>query len=245
MKPLTTVFASLFSLSIAASPVPLPGEDYALTDLAELGLKKEDLFKKMDRDLIKLGGSICANRAHMWSYDFKRFHDVDSGKLFLFYTAKTGRRERNSWWYHVTPVVSENNTIYAMDAGFSFIKSPLTVNQWLEKFTKSTNCHAIQDNETHLIERMFSGATFPSTTVSGTYDCYYRIVPAGYWFPGSVARHLLGRDSRGNPVRYERPEILRSEVAAACREAATSSLGRFLGGGKKKCERYMNQTSQD
>lgn len=244
MKLTVSILSILFSLNTIAGPVPLPGEDYSLTDVAELGLKKEDLFKKMDRDLIKLGGSICANRAHMWSYDFKRFHNVDSGKLFLFYTPKTGRRERNSWWYHVTPVISENNTIYAMDAGFSFIKGPVTVAQWLEKFAKSTNCREIQDSDTHLIERMFSGATFPSTTSVGTYDCYYRIVPAGYWFPGSVARHLLGRDSSGRPVRYERREVRSDEVRSACLEAVTSGLGRLLGGGKKKCERYMSQTEQ-
>lgn len=239
---LAILFLTTLSLSLFAAPVQLPGEDYSLTDVAELGLKKEALFRQMDRDLIKLGGSICANRAHMWSFDFKRFYNVDSGKLFLFYTPKTGRRERNSWWYHVTPVVSENNTIYAMDAGFSFIKGPLTVAQWLEKFTKSTNCREIKNEDTELIERMFSGATFPATTSLGTYDCYYRLVPAGYWFPGSVARHLLGRDSRGRPVRHERPEILASEVRSACREAVTSGLGLILGGGKKKCENYMNAT---
>ena len=242
MKTTLVLLASLFSLSALSSPVELPGENYALSDVAEMGLTKENLFRQMNRTHIKLGSSICANRAHMWAYDFKRFHNLDSGKLFLFYTPKTGQRERNSWWYHVTPVISESNTVYAMDAGFSYIRGPLLVNEWLEKFTRSKNCHEIKDDETHLIEKMFTGATFPATTSSGTFDCYYRIVPAGYQFPGSVAKHLLGRNAQGTPVRFERPEILAREVRSACLEAATTGLGRLLGGGNNKCDEYMNLT---
>ncbi len=241
MKKLITLSLLACMSWAQAAPFPIEGEDYALTDVAELGLTKEDLFKKMERKFIKLGGSICANRAHMWAYDFKRDFNIDSGKLFLFYTKKTGEGTLKNWWYHVTPVISENNKVYAMDAAFSGIKGPLEPKQWLHYFTGSNNCRAIQDTDTDLLNRMFKGAAFPETTELGTYDCYYRIVPAGYWFPSNVAKHILGQDQTGRPVRFDRPEIDKGEVYSACVEAVTSSLGRLLGGGRKKCREYIGQ----
>jgi hypothetical protein len=239
MKVVMTALLTLFSFASIAQDITLPGEDYVMNDIASLGIAKEEVFKGMDRKFIKLGGSICANRAHMWSYDFKRDHNIDGGKLFLFYTKKTGEGTLKNWWYHVTPVINEKGQIFAMDAGFSGIKKPLTPKEWLHYFTGSYNCREIQDTDTDLINRMFKGAAFPETTAVGTYDCYYRIVPAGYWFPSSVAKHLLGTDSSGRPVRFERPEIRKEEVYSACVEAVTSSIGRFLGGGKKKCREYV------
>lgn len=238
MKSLLLIF---FTTSLWAGPITLPGEDYSLNDVAELGLSKEELFKKMDRDFIKLGGSICANRAHMWSYDFKRTHDIDSAKMFLFYTKKTGEGTVKTWWYHVTPVINEKSELFTMDAGFSGIKKPLKPKEWLHYFTGSQNCREIQDTDTGLIKRMFQGSVYPETTEYGTYDCYYRIVPAGYWFPSSVAMHLLGQDSAGVPSRFERPEINKNEVYSACLEAVTGSLGRLVGSGRKKCRQFVGE----
>lgn len=237
-----TLLFLLFTIPLThADPITLEGENYQVSDVAQMGFSKEALFKGMDRDFIKLGGSICANRAHMWSYEFKRTYNIDSAKLFLFYTKKTGEGTVKTWWYHVTPLINENSTLYAMDAGFRGIKEPLHVQEWLHYFTGSNNCRAIQNSDTDLIERMFKGRVYPETSEVGTYDCYYRIVPAGYWFPSSVAMHLLGRNASGRPVHFERPEIRKEEVYAACVEAVTSSLGRVFGAGKKKCRKFVGE----
>ena len=216
-------------------------DDQVLTDIRSQGLTKEALFSRMDRRFIKLGGSICANRAHMWSFDFERFNGVDSGKLFLFYTKKTGEGTTKTWWYHVTPVINEGGKIWTMDAGFpGGIKRPLETFDWLYYFAGSRNCKEIKDTDTDLIERMFRGQTFPQVTSHGNFDCYYRYVPGYYWFPSHIATNLLGRDAQGRPARLERQSFNRAEVFQACVEATTGAVSRWLGGGKKECEEWMS-----
>ena len=46
-------------------------------------------------------------------------------------------------------------------------------------------------------------------------------------------------DEDGKPVHYVRDEIDNDEVYEACVEAVTSSVGRVLGGGKKRCKDYL------
>jgi hypothetical protein len=240
MKRIALAFA-LITSSVYAQEISLPDyNNWKLTDIATKGYKKEALFSKMNRSLIKVGASICSNRALVWAYDFKRNQNIDAGKLFLFYTKKTGEIGSKTWWYHVTPVINENGAIFAMDAGFpSSIKTPLTPTDWLHKFTGSTACKEIKANETDLIERMFAGYVFPQSTTHGTYDCYYAITPGGFWTPATVAMGLLGKDETGKPVSHVRDDIDSEEVYAACVEAVTSSVGRVFGGGKKKCKDYL------
>lgn len=230
-----------FSTLIFAQDVVMSDfKDWKLTDVATQGHSKEKLFSSMNREFIKLGGSICSNRALIWSFDFKRHKNVDAGKLFLFYTKKTGEIGKKTWWYHVTPIINEKGVVYAMDAGFpSSIRGPVTTKEWLKKFSGSTNCKEIKSHETELITRMFDGYVFPETTSYGTHDCYFKYAPAGYWTPASVAMGLLGKNSDGKPIHYVRDEINTDEVYSACVEAVTSSLGRVFGGGKKRCKEYV------
>lgn len=234
MKQIFLLTALLLTVAqVSAQSVPLTDYNWSTDDIAEKGLTKEELFSSMDRDFIKLGGSICSNRALMWLYDFKRKYDINGSKVFLFYTGKTGDAGAKTWWYHVTPMIVEKGIEYTMDAGFSrSITSPLTVKAWMKRFTGSTNCKEIQAHETDLIERMYQGQVFPETTHYGSYDCYYKKVPAGYWTPASVAMNLLGD--------FERPEINKHEVYAACREAVTGPIGYALGRGGKKCKKYLD-----
>jgi hypothetical protein len=230
---------SLFSSLTLAQSVPLPDYNWSSDDIALKGITKEKLFASMDRDLVKLGNSICSNRALLWLYDFKRNYDIDGSKLFMFYTGKTGDAGAKTWWYHVTPLIAEKGTEYTMDAGFSSIRGPLLVKDWIKKFTGSTNCKEIRANETDLIERMFRGQVFPETTRYGSYDCYYIKAPAGYWTPASVAMGLLGKTSNGAPISFERLEINKNEVYAACKEAVTGPIGMALGMGARKCKKYL------
>jgi hypothetical protein len=243
MKTLALSLLSIFTVSTAFSQA-ISLDDYKgslITDIATKGISKEKLFSSMDRNFIKVGGSICSNRALMWLYDYKKKHDIDGAKIFLFYTKKTGEVGSKTWWYHVSPMVNENGKLWVMDAGFpSSIRKPLTQSEWLNKFIGSDKCKAIKGSETELIEKMFSGRVFPETTSYGTYDCYYKLTPAGYWTPASVAMSLLGVDESGTPVHYVRDEIKKSEVYTACTEAVTSGLGRIFGAGKKKCKEYID-----
>lgn len=242
MKQLLILVTATFLSTLAqAQNVALPDYNWSSDDIATKGITKEKLFSSMDRDLVKLGDSICSNRALLWLYDFKRNYDIDGSKIFLFYTGKTGDAGAKTWWYHVSPIVAERGVEWVMDAGFSrSINSPLLIKDWVKRFTGSTNCKEIQANETDLIERMFKGQVFPETTKYGTYDCYYKKVPAGYWTPASVAMNLLGTTANGTATTFERPEINKNEVYAACKEAVTGPIGYALGAGKKKCKKYLD-----
>ena len=239
-KTLLALAMTISTVTSFAQDIPLPDYNWSTDDIAAKGLTKEALFKSMNRDLIKVGKSICSNRALLWLHDFKRNYNVDGSKLFLFYTGKTGDAGAKTWWYHVTPLIVEKGLEYTMDAGFSAdIKSPLLINDWVKKFTGSTNCKEIKANETDLVDLMFRGHVFPETTKYGKFDCYYKKVPAGYWTPAHVAQNLLGVTEAGGPVTYERPEIDVDDVYSACKEAVTGPIGYALGGGAKKCKKYL------
>jgi hypothetical protein len=214
--------------------------NWPVTDVATRRMSKETLFNRMERRFIKPKTSICSNRALVWVYDFKRFFDVDAAKIFLFYTRKTGEVGRKTWWYHVSPMVNENGELWVMDAGFpKFIDTPLTKDEWLTKFVGSSNCKEIKAHETDLIERMYLERVFPERTPHGNFDCYYRITPAGYWTPNSVAMNLLGVDSNGVPVHHVRDEIDHDELMQACIEASTNPVGRWLGDARNNCRKYL------
>lgn len=231
----------LLTTTLHAQVVGIPDYDWKMNDISSRGLTREKLFTSMDRTLIKVGQSICSNRAHVWAYDMKKAHDVDSSKIFLFYTAKSGQHGSITWWYHVSPVVNEKGKAWVMDAGFpGAITKPLSVTEWLTYFTKTGNCKQIKASETDLVERIFKAAVYPEQTSYGKYDCYYKLVPAGYWTPNAVAQNLLGRNENGTPVSYSREEIDHEEVYTACLEAVTNPLGRFFGNGKKKCRKYLD-----
>lgn len=237
----TFVLLALLPFSVFSQTLTLDEFKFSVPDIASRGLKKEDLFKKMNRSLIKENASECSNRALMWGHDFKRHKNLDTAKIFLFYTAKSGHHGNMQWWFHVSPMVNENGKFWVMDAGFpSRVKSPLAVKDWLKEFTgKNSVCKEIKPGEEDLVERMFSGHSFPENTRYGKYDCYYKFAPAPYWTPEALAKHLLGRDAEGRPVNYVRDEFEESEVYTACVEAATSSLGRALGMARGKCRNYM------
>lgn len=234
MKSLCATLLFSLSLSTLAADLPLAGFNWSLDDVKSKELSKEQLYRQMDRDLIKLGQSICANRALIWLYQFKKDFDVDGAKIFLFYTNKTGTVGSKKWWYHVAPVLNEDSTEYVMDAGFpGKIDSPLLVKDWLYQFVGSESCYEIQPADRDLIEMMNQGQMFPRTTHRGNYDCYTLKAPAGYWFPGTIASNLLGTEITAE-------EISREEVYQACKEASTSPIGRILGQGKNKCRKLVN-----
>jgi hypothetical protein len=229
-----SIFAALIlSTHFAIADVAIPDYEWSVTDFAERNLSKEKVFSEMDRKFIKVGNSICANRALMWSHDFKTKYGVDGAKVFLFYTPKTGGAGDKRWWYHVAPVIAENKELFVMDAGFSFIKGPLLLNKWLDTFSKGANCKEISAQDSDLIQMMNEGQQFPTETRYGSFDCYYKVVPAGLWFPATVAASLSGANIPN--------EIQRDEVYSACLEAVTSPLGRVFGTGKKACRKYLGQ----
>lgn len=238
----------LFVSSAFAQEVQVPGYDGVfLADLTAQGNSKEKMFRKMQHRLIKEQDSICANRAHMWSFDFQRFFQADSAKVFIFYTPKTSRDSADSWWYHVAPVVNDEGKLYAMDG--SFFDQPIKVEEWVEYFAKGDikKCYEIKNEDADLIKLMFNTMPFPKETSHGKFDCYYKIVPATIWFPIGIAFDLLGTNQKGDPILFTRNEkIPETEALEACIEASETDHKDDRGNNSKKarerCEKYLGAT---
>lgn len=240
MKLQFLLMATLAFGQAFAQDIHLADYNYTVSDIARRGLTKERIFEGMDRRFIKIGSSICSNRALVWAHNMKRQYNIDSAKIFLFYTEKTGEASDKTWWYHVAPMVNENGSLWVVDAGFPrFVRRPLTKEDWLKKFVSSNNCKEITSADEDLIEKMFSKRRFPSTTGHGVYDCYYRVVAAPYWTPSSVAQNALGRNRDGEPVNFVRDSINNGELMQACMEASTTSLGGVFSRPERKCREYL------
>lgn len=225
----------------AFSQTYLPDFQYTLTDITTRGETKDSLFTKMNRDIVKTGSSICSNRALIWTYDMKRFNHIDAAKIYLFYTGKNGEIGSKKWWYHVAPVVNERGQMWVIDGGFpGFVKRPMTIPEWFNRFVNTTNCKMINSRERDLFELMFKGRMYPEYTPQyGAVDCYAYIAPGPFWTPATVAMGVLQEDSSGNPIRFSREDYDMDELFQACKEAATGRLGGVFGGGGKKCKEYL------
>jgi len=234
----------ILTAPVFAQSVSLPAyRDYKLTDIVKKGLTKEKIFKDLDRTFVKINSSICSNRVLMWSWDMKRAYGIDTAKVFMFYTNKTGEVGSKTWWYHVAPVVNQQGKLWVVDGGFpGKVDAAMSIPAWQKKFVgETTSCREIKAHETELIKRMFSRRVYPPTTEYGSHDCYHIVVPAGYWTPISVAQNLLGVNEHGRPVRFIRDRIDRGELMAACVEASTTKLGRIFVDEQKQCTEYLER----
>ena len=90
MKLLTLVLIFTMSVAAFANDIQLRDYNYTVSDIAQRGLTKERIFQGLNRDFLKLGSSICSNRALIWAYDMQRQYRIGTAKIFLFYTEKTG-----------------------------------------------------------------------------------------------------------------------------------------------------------
>lgn len=241
------LLAGVFSSSLLASPGPghLKDFDYQLTDFAQAGINKELVFSRLERKMIDLEKSICANRAHLWAYDIFRTTGAKTGKIFIFFGKSIWQGDKKGWMYHVAPYIIENGSEYVMEASYSDIEKPLTVEEWAENETygrvKGNECLEITAADTDLTEYFYERRTLPEQREGNLPGarCYIKKVPGYYWFPASIAAHELGRDGKGKKVEFNPTSFDKEEVLSACVEAASSKLGRLFGGGKDKCKKHL------
>lgn len=84
--------------------------------------------------------SQCYNRAHGWAYDLSRTQNVNSMKIFLFFTNRYIRAYRHKWWFHVSPMVyvrEPNGATAEMVMDRSFSQMPLYTPVWTNTFLKN------------------------------------------------------------------------------------------------------------
>ena len=219
--------------------------EYQLTDVASLGLRKEDLFTKMERKMLDLEKSICANRAHLWAWDIHKLGNINTGKIFIFFGKSIWtKNDKHGYMYHVAPYIVENGNEYVMEASYGDIEKPLSVDEWIENETynrvKGSDCVEITAADTDLTEYFYERRTLPEVRSEGKTGarCYIRKVPGHYWFPMSIAFHDLKKNAEGKPVEFDPKSFEKEDVLEACVEA-TGKLGRFFGGGRDKCKKHL------
>jgi hypothetical protein len=240
----TFIVFSLLSFSVFAQTGYIKDFNYQLTDIAQKGLKKEDLFPKMTRNGVDLENSICANRAHLWAYDFYRWYGINTGKIFIFFGSSIWEGDDQGWMYHVAPYIVENGKEYVMEASYDDVPKPLTVNEWIsnETYERVSDCVEITAADTDLTEYFYARYNLPEVRANGRTSgrCYIRKVPGHYWFPTSIAYHDLRRDEDGGEVEFDPKGFDIDDVFDACVDAFSSRLGRWMGGdARAKCKKYL------
>lgn len=91
------------------------------------------IFKRMNKRHQR--DSQCYNRAHVWAYEEFNRTQLQSMKLFIFFTRSYIRKYRYKWWFHVTPMTYVNGTAMTMDR--TFFKGPAAVKTWTDNFIYS------------------------------------------------------------------------------------------------------------
>lgn len=93
-----------------------------------------EIFKNLRRG--STSWSQCFNRAHIWAYESKKAYDLNSMKVFLFFTTKYIRRYDYEWWFHVSPyaLTEEEGGVEERVLDFRFSRSPLQVKTWTDLF---------------------------------------------------------------------------------------------------------------
>lgn len=97
MKFLFQIIFLTFSHFTYSQSIYLSDFKWSITDIAQKGFNKKSMFEKMNRTFVRLHDSICSNRAQIWACDFKRKYNIDTTKIFLFYTSKNGTYNRITW----------------------------------------------------------------------------------------------------------------------------------------------------
>ena len=129
---------SVTSLGKLRNPVSRTGKPfvYEPTVLDSL-TDAQKIFNSLRRG--STSWSQCYNRAHVWAYESKKVFNLDSMKVFMFYTRKYIREYNFQWWFHVSPFT------YTMEDGaktervldFKFTRGPLHMKNWTDIFMKN------------------------------------------------------------------------------------------------------------
>lgn len=91
--------------------------------------------------------SQCFNRAHIWSYEWKKKNFVNTDKLFIFFTARYIREHDFHWWFHVAPLahVAIGPDIKERVMDRKYLKGPGSIREWIDSFMeKGTKCRTVR-----------------------------------------------------------------------------------------------------
>lgn len=91
--------------------------------------------------------SQCFNRAHVWSYEWKADKNINTAKMFIFFSVKYIREHNFHWWFHVAPYshVVIGNKIKERILDKKYLPGPSTLRQWIDRFMENgTKCRTVK-----------------------------------------------------------------------------------------------------
>lgn len=85
--------------------------------------------------------SVCQDRAHVWSYEMKKNHNIDSMKIIVHYTLqfKEVADYLNDfiWHYHIAPMVETESGEKVVLDKMIFPNGPVTDEQWVSHYEQT------------------------------------------------------------------------------------------------------------
>lgn len=118
--------------------------------------------------------SQCYKRAHVWAFNMKQKHNVDSMKIFLFFTKKYIEEFEYDWWFHVAPYVATTSGELVMDR--TYTRSPMSVPRWTSIFMKNNASCPVVNSYNQYSQNQWSNY------------CYVRKVSMYYFQPLDISR---------------------------------------------------------
>jgi len=229
-----------------SADVPISGYHYAVTDIKSKGLTSQQLFDSVSFSWMDLEHSVCANRAHIWSYDLHRKYGINTGTIFVFFGAKVWENQKHSYWYHAGTYVVENGKELVLERSYPDVFKPLSVVEWMDNEMEgrvpASGCIEIKkDEDVDLTSRFYYHGFLPNVRDNGkpAFDCYYRKVPGFYPYPETVAEMELGVDVNGNKIDYDLENYNQDTLYSACVDAFSG--GKFFkkGDARDFCNAYL------
>jgi hypothetical protein len=244
----TVVFACLsFGVPKAfAGDVGIKGYNYAVTDVKAKGLSAQKLFDATSFSWMDLEHSVCANRAHVWSYDLHRKYGINPGTIFIFFGAKVWEGQKHSYWYHAGTYVVEDGKELVLERSYSDVTKPLTVVQWMDNEMEgrvdASKCIEIKKDDDRDLTSLFYYHNFlPNVRSNGkpAYDCYYRKVPGYIPYPETTAEQELGVDENGEKIDYHLKAYNTETLETSCVDAFAGRNIFKKGAARSFCDSYI------
>lgn len=146
--------------------------------------------------------SQCYNRAHVWSWEMRRFSDagrrVQPGKVWLFFTRKYIRNYNYKWWFHIAPYTKLNGEVRVMDRSYS--RGPEALQNW-------TN-HFIGSNQRCPIVGKYSDYR----NYQNSSDCYVIKTSVHYWQPWQIENAETKNQSQDAWNSYELKKAYKNAI---------------------------------
>jgi Glutaminase len=151
--------------------------------------------------------SQCFNRAHVWTYEWRKNKNLYSSKIWLFFTRKFIRKYKFEWWFHVAPMVHvvADGVVKERVMDVKYARGPISQKRWTDIFMRdSADCPVVEKYSDH--------ANYPETG-----SCFVMKSSMYYYQPVDLEmKEIMG---------YEKTKWQETEVKQAYLEAFDIKLG--------------------